>query len=147
MKQTKTQKPMNKIYLKTLVLALPMMFFFACGAQPKAISTAEFSLESGQIDELLVAKEEIDNASKHEKTKNSARMWFVRGKVYARIYDKRKVQLIEPVAYLSGIAAGRSYLEFYNSTDSKKGEYIEEANNELKYGNIQPKYQPIFLLI
>ena len=141
MKTPKTQKPMNKINLKTLVLALPMMFFYACGAQPKAISTAEFSLESGQIDELLVAKEEIDNASKHEKTKNSARMWFVRGKVYARIYDKRKVELISPVAYLSGIAAGKSYLEFYNSTDSKKGEYLEEANNELKFGYISTFYE------
>jgi hypothetical protein len=52
---------MNKINLKTLVLALPMIFFYACGAQNRAIETAEFSLESGQIDELLVAKEEIDN--------------------------------------------------------------------------------------
>lgn len=132
---------MNKIILKSLVLALPFVFFNSCGAQSNAISSAEFSLESGQIDELLVAKEEIDNASKHVKTSNSARMWFVRGKVYSRIYDKRNVQLIQPVAYLSGITAGRSYLEFYKSTDPKKSEFVEDANNELKFGYISTFYE------
>ncbi len=118
--------------MKALFLGLPFILASACSAQNKAINTAEFSLSSNAVEELLTAKEEIDNAAVHEKTKNAARMYFVKGKVYCRIYEKRGNELIKPISAGSGLIAGQSFLEYYNHPDPKKSEFKEEADQELR---------------
>ena len=123
---------MSKLNIKALFLGLPFILASACTAQNKAINTAEFSLSSNSVEELITAKEEIDNAAVHEKTKNAARMYLVRGKVYCRIYEKRGNELIKPISQYSGLIAGQSFLEYYNHPDPKKSEFKEEADDELR---------------
>lgn len=123
---------MNKINIKALFLGLPFILASACTAQNKAINTAEFSLSSGAVEEIITAKEEIDAAAVNEKTKNAARMYFVKGKVYCRIYEKKGNELIKPYAHLAGLIAGESFWEFYKHPDPKKSEFKEEADVELR---------------
>lgn len=123
---------MSKMNMKALFLGLPFILANAGIAQNKAINTAEFSLSSSAVEELITAKEEIDNAAVHEKTKNAARMYFVKGKVYCRLYEKRGNDLIKPYSVNAGLIAGQSFLEYYNHPDPKKSEFKEEADMELR---------------
>ncbi len=123
---------MNKINIKALFLGLPFILVSACTAQNKAINTAEFSLSSGAVEEIITAKEEIDMAAVNEKTKNAARMYFVKGKVYCRIYEKKGNELIKPYSHNAGLIAGESFWEFYKHPDPKKSEYKEDADIELR---------------
>ena len=123
---------MNKINIKALFLGLPFILVSACTAQNKAINTAEFSLSSGAVEEIITAKEEIDMAAANEKTKTAARMYFVKGKVYCRIYEKKGNELIKPYSHNAGLIAGESFWEFYKHPDPKKSEYKEDADIELR---------------
>ncbi len=67
---------------KSLVIFLMCFSFVAGHAQNKAVRKAESSLKDG---ELAAAKEQIDLAVEHEKTKDKAKTWFTKGKVYAAI--------------------------------------------------------------
>lgn len=56
--------------------------FVACQAQNKAVSKASNLLEA---EKLAEAKEQIDMAVEHEKTKDKPKTWFTKGQVYGAI--------------------------------------------------------------
>jgi len=53
-------------------------------AQPNNVVTAYMQLQEKQLED---AKEKIDAASQHEKTKGVAKTWYYRGKIYMAIYN------------------------------------------------------------
>lgn len=71
--------------MKTLLTLGFIVFAIASTyAQPNNVVTAYLHLQEKQLEE---AKEKIDAASEHEKTKNQAKTWFYRGKIYMAIYS------------------------------------------------------------
>ena len=71
-------------------------------AQERSINSAEYSLASGTVDELMLAKEEIDKAAVNEKTYNSARMFLIKSMVYSRLFDFKGDSMVAPLAEKAG---------------------------------------------
>jgi tetratricopeptide (TPR) repeat protein len=108
-----------------------MMLSPSIWSQTRAINSAEFALESNTPDELVIAKEEIDKASVNEKTMNAPKMYLVKGKVYRRLFESRNNPMIAAVYMKSGLTAGQSMMEFYNSPGKKSSELNDEASIEV----------------
>lgn len=124
----------NKLIMKMLKHAsfiVTLVLSPSIWSQTRAINSAEFALESNTPDELVIAKEEIDKASVHEKTMTAPKMYLVKGKVYRRLFDTRKNPMIAPLSLKSGLIAGQSMIEFYNSPGKKSSELNDDASAEV----------------
>ncbi len=100
-------------------------------AQERSINSAEYSLASGTIDELMLAKEEIDKAAVNEKTYNNNRMFLIKSMVYSRLFDNKGDSLITPLAQKAGYISGESILAFYESPAKKRYDDMESADIEV----------------
>ena len=67
---------------KTLIIVMMCFGFVAANAQNSAIRKAERSLEK---EEYAEAKNYVDEAVQHEKTRDKSKAWFTKGKVYGTI--------------------------------------------------------------
>ncbi|MEY3965321.1 MAG: hypothetical protein RL263_490, partial [Bacteroidota bacterium] len=119
---------MNLNLLKSGLLLATVCLSMSAMAQKRSINTAEFALESGNPDDLIIALEEIEKARQNEKTNNAARMWLIRSKVYSTIFDKKGNEMIKPLSKMSGLQSADSILKFYGITSDKKTSVVlEEA--------------------
>lgn len=119
---------MNKLGILLIAFGL----FNSALAQKQMVNSAIYNLENGNPDELVQAKADIDKASADERTKNWSLMYYTKARVYCRIYEKKGNEIIKP-SYngLCGLVAGKSFQEFYKSTDKDKKGIMEEAAIEL----------------
>ncbi|WP_207430398.1 tetratricopeptide repeat protein [Sabulibacter ruber] len=111
-----------KKFLLTAAAAISMQVAFA---QTSAVTSAIMYQQKGTLDK---AKEEIDKAVVHEKTKGNAKAWYYKGVIYQDmsthpIYGKT----VDPAD------ASRQAFEAFNKTvelesTAKKKEFTEEAN-------------------
>lgn len=67
---------------KTILILFMCFGFMASHAQNRAVNKADNFFKSGKLAE---AKEQIDMAAEHEKTKDKAKTWVTRGQVYGAI--------------------------------------------------------------
>jgi len=73
------------MHMKTFLSLGFIAFTIACSlAQPNNVVNAYMHLQDSQLED---AKENIDAASIHDKTKGQAKTWFYRGKIYMAIYS------------------------------------------------------------
>ena len=107
-------------FLKSGLLLASVCLSMSAIAQKRSINTAEFALESGNPDDLIIAIEEIEKARENEKTNNAARMWLIRSKVYSTVYDKKGNEMIKPQSKMAGLKSAESILKFYGQTSDKK---------------------------
>jgi hypothetical protein len=125
---------MNMRKLNYVFLALGLSFSSAAFSQVRSINSAEFALESGTPDDIIIAKEEIDKAAIHPKTANMPRMFLIRAKVYRSIFEKRGNPMIAPLSHHAGYVASQSIINFYENPLKKKADELEDAKFEV--GNV-----------
>ena len=123
---------MRKLYY--VILAIGLGISSDAFSQTRSINSAEFALESGTPDDIIIAKEEIDKAAVNPKTANMPRMFLIRAKVYRSIFDKRGNPLIAPISHQAGFIASQSILNFFENPLKKKADELEEAKFEV--GNV-----------
>lgn len=103
-------------------------------AQMNNVKSAEFAIDASKPvvspEDILEAKNYIDEAYKDEKTSNNNRMWLVRGMVYSRLYNSSGNELLSGVSANSGYISGYSMMQFYKSVEKKKPTDIETSNVE-----------------
>ncbi len=96
-------------------------------AQKRSVNSAEYALEGGGPEDLIIAHEEIEKAKEHPKTANYPRMWLVRARVYQNIFDKRGNPMLSKIKYQSGLESAKSIMNYYNSTGKKSSTDDDEA--------------------
>ena len=119
-----TTNSVSAIFKQHLIIAI---IFFAgilfANAQKAKVTSANSYLSYGEI---AKAKEAIDLASDHEKSKTLARTWFIRGKVYHSIFDSKdpSIKGLSPdaliIAYKAYIKATELDLKGRHTDDIKK---------------------------
>lgn len=115
--------------MKTTLLTLLMLAFaFGVKAQNSAVTNAILYQRDGN---LLKAKQSIDLAAEHEKTKNQAKTWCYKGLIYSDIYksDKVEVKELAPDALKTSTEALFKAKELENNPN---GEFTKLANNQLQ---------------
>ncbi len=96
-------------------------------AQKRSVNSAEYALEGGGPEDLIIAYEEIEKAKIHPKTATYPRMWLVRARVFQNIFDKRGNPMLSKIKYQSGLESGKSIMNYYNSPGKKSSTDEEEA--------------------
>lgn len=124
---------MNKAFVResTLLMAaaaLLLLFPLFCGAQNSAVTTAILSHRDGKLD---VAKEEIDKAAYHSKTKEKAKTHFHRGSIYSDLLSTEEDEYFA-LAGDSGSTVAKNSFEQAMELDEKGGEYYKRAEENLK---------------
>jgi tetratricopeptide (TPR) repeat protein len=125
-----TQKqltPMNKVMKSALGLALTLGFAQCSTAQIKAVNSAEYALMSNTVEDLVIAKEEIDKAKLNLKTAELPKMYLVRADVYSRIAGAKGNELLKGLTDKAGLEATMSMNKFFQSTLPKKDDDLETA--------------------
>ncbi len=140
MKQQKTMnrktqmKPMNnmrKLGKISLGLAFAVGIIGSASAQMQAVNSAEYSLFSNSLDELISAKEQIDKAAVNPKTAQLPKMFVIKSMVYSRLYENRNQEVLKPYSAKAGYTSGDAMLQFINSAAPKKADLIEMGKGEM----------------
>jgi len=108
-------KPMNnmkKLGKLSLGLALAVGIIGSSSAQMQAVNSAEYSLFSNSLDELISAKEQIDKAAVNAKTSQLPKMFVIKSMVYSRLYENRNQEVLKPYATKAGYTSGDPLLQF-----------------------------------
>ena len=111
----------------TLGLALTLGFAQCSTAQTKAVNSAEYALMSNTVEDLVIAKEEIDKAKLNPKTAELPKMYLVRADVYSRIAGAKGNELLNGLTDKAGLEATISMNKFFKSTLPKKEDDLETA--------------------
>lgn len=131
----KTQmKPMNnmkKLGKLSIGLAIAVGIIGSANAQMQAVNSAEYSLFSNSLDELISAKEQIDKAAINPKTSQLPKMFVIKSMVYSRLFENRNQEILKPYATKAGYTSGEAMLQYINSAAPKKTELIETAKGEM----------------
>lgn len=120
--QLKQQTIMNKLFKTALGLSLTLGFAQCSTAQIKAVNSAEYALMSNTIEDLMIAKEEIDKAKINPKSAELPKMYLVRSDVYSRLAGAKNNELLKGLTDLAGLEAMISVRKFHESTMPKKAE-------------------------
>jgi len=96
-------------------------------AQKRAVNSAEYALEGGGPEYLIIAHEEIEKARVHPKTANYPRMWLVRARVYQNVFDKRGNPMLAKIKYQAGLESAKSIMNYFNSNEKKSGTDEDDA--------------------
>lgn len=117
---------------KSFIAAIAILMLVTSGvAQKSAINRARSSMDAQQFSD---AKEAIDEATKHEDTKNMAITWFVRGQVYQYINrDLLGKQHLD----LDSNALTKSYKAYIKAIELGEKEMAEKAAKKKR--NKEPK--------
>jgi tetratricopeptide (TPR) repeat protein len=118
---------MNKIMKTALGLAFTLGFAQCSTAQIKAVNSAEYALMSNTIEDLVIAKEEIDKAKLNPKSAELPKMYLVRADVYSRIAGAKGNELLKGLTDKAGLEASISMNKFFQSTLPKKDDDLETA--------------------
>ena len=115
---------------KTTLILFLCFGFIASHAQNRAVNKAENYLKSGKIAE---AKEQIDMATEHEKTRNKYKTWFVKGQVYTAIDTTKNeaIQNLDANALSEAIAAYKKAMELEPKKDSPNYFLAEQGLDNL----------------
>jgi tetratricopeptide (TPR) repeat protein len=147
--------------MKKLLSIVLIFWSLSLAAQRDEVTNAFFFHKNGQLDK---AKEAIDKASEHEKTKNEAKTWYFRGLIYESIYrsDNPEYQKLTANAGKETYAAFTKAMELdkpgseYHKNSSAKiaqlwGDFVNEgvrmyqANNfpaSMEYYELASKIRP-----
>jgi len=112
---------------KPALLVVSILLVGASFAQKRAVNSAEYALESGTPEDLIIAHEEIEKAKEHPKTATFPRMWLVRARVYQNVFDKRGNPMLAKIKYQSGLESARSIMNYYDSKEKKTSTDDEDA--------------------
>jgi len=110
-----------------LGLALTLGFAQCSTAQTKAVNSAEYALMSNTVEDLVIAKEEIDKAKLNPKTAELPKMYLVRADVYSRIAGAKGNELLKGLTDKAGLEATMSMNKFFQSTLPEKDDDLETA--------------------
>ena len=124
---------MNKLFKTALGLTLTLGFAQCSTAQIKAINSAEYALMSNTVEDLIIAKEEIDKARINPKSAELPKMYLVRSDVYARLAGAKNNELLKGLTDQAGLEAMISVRKFHESGLPKKAE--EKENGTAFAGN------------
>lgn len=124
---------MNNLFKSTLGIALTLGFAQCSTAQIKAVNSAEYALMSNSVEDLIIAKEEIDKAKINPKSAELPKMYLVRSDVYARLAGAKNNELLKGLTNAAGLEAMVSIRKFHESTLPKKAE--EKENGTALAGN------------
>ena len=124
---------MNKLFKTALGLSLTLGFAQCSTAQIKAVNSAEYALMSNSVEDLIIAKEEIDKAKINPKSAELPKMYLVRSDVYARLAGAKNNELLKGLTDQAGLEAMISVRKFHESTFPKKAE--ERENGTALAGN------------
>ena len=124
---------MNKLFKTALGLSLTLGFAQCSTAQIKAVNSAEYALMSNSVEDLIIAKEEIDKAKINPKSAELPKMYLVRSDVYARLAGAKNNELLKGLTDQAGLEAMVSVRKFHESTLPKKAE--ERDNGTAVAGN------------
>jgi len=124
---------MNKLFKTALGLSLTLGFAQCSTAQIKAVNSAEYALMSNSVEDLIIAKEEIDKAKINPKSAELPKMYLVRSDVYARLAGAKNNELLKGLTDQAGLEAMVSVRKFHESTLPKKAE--ERDNGTALAGN------------
>lgn len=115
------------LVMRSLSLVFCFLFLSLAGmAQKRMVTNAILSQRDGDLEN---AKEAIDEAAAHEKTKNEAKTWYWRGKIYASLATSKDKDY-QNVADQPGIKAVQYYRKAMEL--SKEGEeYYKDARKDL----------------
>ena len=120
-----------KIRYSALTALLVIALCISVNAQRAKVVSAFQYLKYGELDK---AKEAIDEATKHSKSKDLSKTWYYRAKIYHAIFESKdaEVNALDPnslnVAYEAYIIA--------DSLD-EKGQYKDEMNKKLEVAATQ----------
>lgn len=124
---------MNKLFKTALGLSLTLGFAQCSTAQIKAVNSAEYALMSNSVEDLIIAKEEIDKAKINPKSAELPKMYLVRSDVYGRLAGAKNNELLKGLTDQAGLEAMISVRKFHESTLPKKAE--ERDNGTTLAGN------------
>ena len=124
---------MNKLFKTALGLSLTLGFAQCSTAQIKAVNSAEYALMSNSVEDLIIAKEEIDKAKINPKSAELPKMYLVRSDVYGRLAGAKNNELLKGLTDQAGLEAMVSVRKFHESTLPKKAE--ERDNGTALAGN------------
>ncbi len=124
---------MNKLFKTALGLSLTLGFAQCSTAQIKAVNSAEYALMSNSVEDLIIAKEEIDKAKINPKSAELPKMYLVRSDVYARLAGAKNNELLKGLTDQAGLESMISVRKFHESTLPKKAE--ERDNGTALAGN------------
>jgi len=82
---------------------------------------------SNTVEDLVIAKEEIDKAKLNPKTAELPKMYLVRADVYSRIAGAKGNELLKGLTDKAGLEATMSMNKFFQSTLPKKDDDLETA--------------------
>jgi Flp pilus assembly protein TadD len=112
-------------FLVSILLLLPIVNY----AQQREVTNAFLSMLDNDFDD---AKDEIDRASVHEKTKDDPYTWFIKGKVYHSLFTSKPAKFSK-IRIGSEIIAFESFSKaMILSQSTKKKEYYESSEKDLK---------------
>lgn len=117
--------------MKTRILLLILFlssFSVLLKAQNSAITNAILYQRDG---ELIQAKQNIDLACKHEKTKDSPKAWYYKGIIYSDIYKSDKVEVKEKSGDALKISTN-ALLKAKELENNPTGEYTMLCQNPLQ---------------
>lgn len=117
----------SNLKLRISLLVSALFLFGSAFSQKRAINSAEYALEGGSPDDLIIAHEEIEKARVHPKTANFPRMWLVRARVYALVFDKRGNPMMAKIKNQAGLESAKSIINFYESDQKKSSSDEEDA--------------------
>lgn len=112
--------------MRKTLLVLSMLVAGWAQAQNDAVTNAFLFNKDGELDK---AKEEIDKAALHEKTKDKPKTWFFRGLIYENILNSKDAKF----ASLQADAGKQTYESFSKAISlSKAGdEYYDNSQQKL----------------
>jgi hypothetical protein len=125
MKQNKFKD--NIMLKKTPIILVTAVLISSVSAQKRAINSAEYALESGAPEDLVIAYEEIEKAKLNPKTATMPKMWLVRARVFSNIFDKRSNPIFANIRYQAGLESAKSIINFYESPVKKSSSENEDA--------------------
>ena len=120
------------IFKKLLVIStLVGVGLTSSQAQKAKVTSANSYLSYGEIGK---AKEAIDLAKEHEKSKGLARTWMIRGKVYHAIFDSKD----PAIKSLEADALSIAYVSYTNALQlDEKGRYKDDIKKMLEICALQ----------
>jgi predicted Zn-dependent protease len=112
--------------MRKSLLVFAMLMAGWAQAQNDAVTNAFLFNKDGELDK---AKEEIDKAAVHEKTKDKPKTWFFRGLIYENILNSKNPKFVS----LQGDAGKQTYESFSKAMGlSKAGdEYYDNSQQKL----------------
>jgi hypothetical protein len=123
---------MKNKFIKAATLSLFFGASLAANAQKLDVKDAENYILMDPVtdDNILLAKQAIDKASKHKTTENWYYMWMVRSMVYTRVFEARNHDMLSDQSAYAGYISAYSMMRFWKSDQEIKKADLEAGRYE-----------------